>query len=104
MMRSVCALVACKWGCGASQPAFVCEWGRGVSQAASTSARQAVRSGRTPRVSCSLNGTRAKIVNCHMVSGSAKVSTEGKDCVSKLAPAIKGAAITELCDPAATQL
>ena len=46
-----------------------------------------VRSGRTPKVSCSLNGTRAKIVNCHMVSGgNAKLSFEGKDCVLKLTP------------------
>ena len=63
-----------------------------------------VRSGRTPKVSCSLNGTRAKIVNFHLVSGNAKLSFEGKDCVSKLTPAIKDVAITELCGPAATQL
>ena len=56
-----------------------------------------VRSGRTPKVSCSLNGTRVKIVNCHMVSGgNAKLSFEGKDCVLKLTPEIKDAAITEL--------
>ena len=55
------------------------------------------RSGRPPKVSCSLNGTRVKIVNCHMVSGgNAKLSFEGKDCVLKLTPEIKDAAITEL--------
>ena len=55
-----------------------------------------VRSGRTPKVSCSLNGARAKIVNFHLVSSKAKLSFEGKDCDSKLTPAIKGAAIVEL--------
>ena len=55
-----------------------------------------VRSGRTPKVSCSLNGTGAQIVNYHMVSGSAKPSIEGRDCVSKLTAAVKDAAITEL--------
>ena len=55
-----------------------------------------VRSGRTPKVSCSLNGTGAQIVNYHMVSGSAKPSIEGRDCLSRLTPAAKDGAITEL--------
>ena len=53
-----------------------------------------VRSGRTPKVSCSLNGTGAQIVNYHMVSGSAKPSIEGRDCVSRLTAAVEDAAIT----------
>ena len=54
------------------------------------------RSGRTPKVSYSLNGTRVKIVNCHMVGGSATGSIEGRDWDSKLTSAIKDAAIAEL--------
>ena len=54
------------------------------------------RSGRAPKVSCSLNGTRAKIVNYHMVGGSASGSMEGKEWSSRLTPAIKDAAIAEL--------
>ena len=54
------------------------------------------RSGRTPKVSCSLDGTRAKMVNYHMVGGSASGSMEGKEWSSRLTPAIKDAAIAEL--------
>ena len=55
-----------------------------------------VRSGRTPKVSCSLNGTRAKIVNCHLVNGSAQGTMEGQPWDSKLTPTIKDEAIAEL--------
>ena len=54
------------------------------------------RSGRTPKVSCSLNGTPVKIVNFHMVGCSSHGSVEDKDWDSKLTPAIKEAAIVEL--------
>ena len=54
------------------------------------------RSGRTPKVSCSLNGTRAKIVNYHMDGCSASGSMEGKEWPSRLTPAIKDAAIAVL--------
>ena len=54
------------------------------------------RSGRTPKVSCSLNGTRVKIVNCHLVGGSAKGRIHGLEWDSKLTPEIKEAVIAEL--------
>ena len=54
------------------------------------------RSGRTPKVSCSLNGTPVKIANFHIVGCSSHGSVEDKDWDSKLTPAIKEAAIVEL--------
>ena len=84
----VCVLKPC--GGGASEPAA-------LSHCDPLALRCAfVRSGRTPKVSCSLNGTRAKIVNCHQVSGSAQGCLEGKLWKSDLTQAIKDAAITEL--------
>ena len=53
-------------------------------------------SGRTPKASCSLNGTRAKTVNCQLVNGSAQGTMEGQPWDSKLTPTIKDEAIAEL--------
>ena len=53
-------------------------------------------SGPARKVSCSLNGTRAKIVNCHLVNGSAQGTMEGQPWDSKLTPTIKDEAIAEL--------